>query len=148
MLASLLAWSYYYHYLIFICKKALNYYYVSNKKHSVDMNDSVKVTRKQPIINNPAIDLIKEMIVEKGGDSVENSMPEWSEMIGGWSIDRNIFSSVPLDGTDASDRRKTQGFYGISVLLLSLSFHGTWQGIGFKKRQVTCSFHNWEVNGR
>lgn len=68
-----------------------------------------KWTEMQPIIYNPAIYLIKEIRAGgKGGDSVENSMPEWSGMIGGWSIDRNIFSSVPLDGTDASDRRKTQ----------------------------------------
>lgn len=41
---------------------------------SVDLNDSVEV---QPIIYNPAIYLIKEIRAGgKGGDSVENSMPE------------------------------------------------------------------------
>ncbi len=68
-------------------------------------------------------DEIYKSVGDRVGDSVKNFMPEWSGMIGGWSIDRNFFSSVPLDGTDASDRRKTQAFYGISIFLLALSFH-------------------------
>lgn len=68
---------------------------------------------------------------------MENSMPERSQMIGGWSIDRNIFSSVPLDGTVASDRRKTQSFYRISILLFS-----PWRQFFFKCGRWSAFFYN------